>query len=111
MNAVPASSAAGGGAARALARPLADEAELARTPTTGSATSTRMLDDVLGLVDAIRTYEPTSRTPDSRIWGPFADSNTPRLAVGARRDARRWTRRSFDYELDVAKRRRPDRPG
>ena len=33
-----------------------------------------MLDDVLGLVDTIRCLQPTSRTSDSRIWGPFADS-------------------------------------
>jgi hypothetical protein len=36
-----------------------------------------LLDLVLGIVDQVRTAPPTTRTSDSRTWGPFADSNNP----------------------------------
>ncbi|MBL8915197.1 MAG: hypothetical protein JNM17_31125 [Archangium sp.] len=32
---------------------------------------------VLGIVDQVRKVAPTSRTSNSRTWGPFADSNNP----------------------------------
>lgn len=32
---------------------------------------------VLGIVDQVRKVAPTSRTPTSRTWGPFADTNNP----------------------------------
>lgn len=34
-----------------------------------------LLDLVLGVVDQVRASPPTTRTPTSRTWGPFADSN------------------------------------
>lgn len=36
-----------------------------------------LLDLLLGIVDQVRAIAPTSRTADSRTWGPFADSNNP----------------------------------
>ena len=36
-----------------------------------------MLDNVLGLIDTVRSYEPTSRSSNSRTWGPFDDGNHP----------------------------------
>ena len=75
------------------------QAELAEDTHNGISSVNTMLDEVLGLVDAIRSYEPTSRTSDSRTWGPFADSNNRgwqwRLIV-TRTDAT-----NFTYELDV----------
>jgi hypothetical protein len=75
------------------------QAELAQDTHNGIGTVNALLDDVLGLVDAIRAYEPTSRTSDSRTWGPFADSSHPgwqwRLVV-TRADAT-----TFNYALDV----------
>jgi hypothetical protein len=75
------------------------QAELAQDTHTGISNVNSMLDEVLGLVDAIRSYEPTSRTSSSRTWGPFADSNNKgwqwRLVV-TRMDAT-----TFMYELDV----------
>jgi hypothetical protein len=54
-----------------------NQAELAGDTHNGINTVNTLLDDVLGLVDAVRSYEPTSRTDNSRTWGPFADSNHP----------------------------------
>jgi hypothetical protein len=75
------------------------QAELAEDTHNGIGTVNSLLDDVLGLVDAVRSFEPTSRTSDSRTWGPFADSNNRgwqwRLVV-TRTDAT-----TFGYELDV----------
>ena len=36
-----------------------------------------LLDLILGVVDQVRMAPPTTRTSDSRTWGPFADSNNP----------------------------------
>lgn len=35
------------------------------------------VDWVIGLVDLVRRYPPTSRLPDGRIWGPFDDDKHP----------------------------------
>jgi hypothetical protein len=51
------------------------EAELAKRTHDAIATVNQMLENVLGLVDGVRTYTPTNRTSDSRTWGPFADQN------------------------------------
>lgn len=32
-------------------------------------------ENIIGLIDLIRTLSPTSRTADSRTWGPFADKD------------------------------------
>jgi len=53
------------------------QAELAQDTHNGISNVNAMLDNVLGLVDTVRSYEPTSRTSDSRTWGPFDDSNHP----------------------------------
>ncbi|HVV52936.1 MAG TPA: hypothetical protein VHO06_24960 [Polyangia bacterium] len=77
-----------------------NQAELAADTHNGIATVNGLLDDVLGLVDAVRSYEPTSRTPDSRTWGPFADSHNAgwqwRLVVTLEADGT-----TFDYHLDT----------
>jgi hypothetical protein len=76
------------------------QAELAEDTHTGIGNVNALLDDVLGLVDAIRSYEPTSRTSNSRTWGPFPDSNHPgwqwELVVNREADGT-----TFDYQLDV----------
>jgi hypothetical protein len=75
------------------------QAELAQDTHNGISNVNTMLDDVLGLVDTVRSYEPTGRTSDSRTWGPFADSNHPgwqwELVVT------RVDTTSFTYHLDV----------
>jgi hypothetical protein len=76
------------------------QAELAQDTHNGIGTVNTMLDNVLGLVDTIRSYEPTSRTTGSRTWGPFADSNHAgwqwELVVTREPDGT-----TFDYHLDV----------
>src|SRR5258705_6325583 len=39
------------------------------------------VDNILALVDAIRTVTPTSRDDDSRTWGPFDDQNHPGVKI------------------------------
>jgi len=53
------------------------EAELAKRTHDAIATVNGALRNVLGLVDGVRVYTPTSRTDDSRTWGPFPDANHP----------------------------------
>jgi hypothetical protein len=36
-----------------------------------------MLDTVLAILDTVRLYPPTTRTDDTRVWGPYADSKNP----------------------------------
>ena len=98
MSAVPSSS------QRAVVLPAAAttvvQAELAQDTHNGISAVNTLLDDVLGLVEAIRSYEPTSRTSDSRTWGPFADSKHPgwqwKLVVERETDGT-----TFDYRLEV----------
>jgi len=35
------------------------------------------VDFLLGFVDLVKGYEPTTRNQDRRVWGPFADSKHP----------------------------------
>src|SRR5450432_566996 len=51
---------------------LANEAELARSTHDTTRGFNGLLMALVDLVDAIRSYPPTTRTPTSRIWGPFA---------------------------------------
>ncbi len=39
------------------------------------------VDDILSLVDAIRTVTPTTRDDDSRTWGPFPDQKHPGILI------------------------------
>ena len=76
------------------------QAELAQNTHNGISDVNTLLDDVLGLVDAVRAYEPTRRTSDSRTWGPFPDANHPgwqwELVVNRQPDGT-----TFNYHLDV----------
>jgi hypothetical protein len=47
-----------------------EEAELSKVTHDAIKTSNDLLDLFLGIVDAVRKYQPTARTPNSRIWGP-----------------------------------------
>jgi hypothetical protein len=89
------------------AAPTVTEAELAEDTHNGISSVNTMLDDVLGLVDAIRSNEPTSRSTDSRIWGPYPDSNNPgwqwELEVDRSSDGT-----SYMYKLQVANVATPD---
>jgi hypothetical protein len=47
-----------------------DEAELSFFTHDIIKTSSDLLDAFLGIVDVVRAYQPTQRTPNSRTWGP-----------------------------------------
>jgi hypothetical protein len=53
-----------------------NEAELAKDTHAVVAVFNGAL-DFLKIADLIRSYQPTSRIPDGRIWGPVADNNHP----------------------------------
>lgn len=53
---------------------LAGAAELYKTTHGVTTTLNGILDNLLGLIDAIRRYTPTTRTAQSRTWGPFPPS-------------------------------------
>jgi hypothetical protein len=83
----------------------ADEAELARETHGVTMDFNGLLRDLVNIVDTIRSYPPTSRTPTSRIWGPFPADQTK----GKNLD---WQTRmivsrdqvmpdQFDYEISV----------
>jgi hypothetical protein len=87
--------------AYSAALPVASEAELAQTTHSVTTQFNQMIDNTLGGLDTIRSYEPSSRTPTSRTWGPFASTNQVgwdwRLTVS--HDDPQST--VFSYELDV----------
>ena len=57
--------------ARSSAVTIVEEAELARKTHETTRGLNVLTATLVGIVDLIRSYPPTSRTPDGRIWGPF----------------------------------------
>ncbi len=74
MNAVPARSDLTANMPRAML--TVNEAELSRDTHDVIRTFNGAL-DFLKIADLIRTYPPTSRIPDGRIWGPLPDDKHP----------------------------------
>lgn len=83
------------------------QAELAGSTHNGVAAVNKLLDGVLGIVDAIRSYEPTTRKSDARIWGPAPDSNHPGWQWKFEID-RQLDGTTFDYHLSFASDATPD---
>jgi hypothetical protein len=77
MNALPDSDLAASIPARSSAVTDADEAELARTTHQVTRTFNGLVAGIVGLVDAVRRLPPSSRTPDSRTWGPYPSDEHP----------------------------------
>jgi hypothetical protein len=85
---------------------LANEAELARSTHDTTSGFNGLLTALVGIVDTVRSYPPTTRAPNVRIWGPFAsDPKSPTKNPG-------WQTRmivslgqvkpdQFDYEIAV----------
>ena len=69
----------------------ANEAELSAQTHKAVKDFNGLIDDVLAYVQAVRSYEPTSRARNSRTWGPAAatDDEGERLAVAVRDDPQR----------------------
>jgi hypothetical protein len=86
---------------------LADEAELAKQTHGATTTFNGLADTLVTLVDTVRSYSPTSRTPTSRTWGPFRFDQTKLknlnwwMRVRVERDQTIVDR--FDYYIEVHK--------
>lgn len=67
-----------------------------------SAGINAMVDAGAALVDAVRQYPPTSRTPTTRVWGPFAMKDHPgdelRITMERSADAQDHPRFTFLFE-------------
>ena len=110
MNAVPAADDLGG--EHAAARPLhGNEAELSRSSrTTRSRTFNGVLDLFLGIVDAVRSYQPTQpHRPTAASGDPCADATAAGLAVAVHRHARPGRARDVHLPARVPACRRPRR--
>ncbi|HEY6476562.1 MAG TPA: hypothetical protein VI456_08250 [Polyangia bacterium] len=90
------------------AAPTVTQAELAQVTHNGIATVNAGLVQVLGLVDLIRSYEPTTREANARIWGPIADSKQPgwQWELSVSRPSEDAT--TYSYELDFQQTGRPE---
>jgi hypothetical protein len=84
---------------------LANEAELARDTHNTTRGFNGLLAALVGIVDTVRSYPPTTRAPDSRIWGPFPTDRTKmknldwQIRMIVSRDQVVADR--FDYEIAV----------
>jgi len=81
--AAPTAVAAAGGhqAAAVICDPTLGAATIWEKAKPTSDDINRSIDWVLGLVDVVRRYPPTTRLPDGRIWGPFNDDRHPGIQV------------------------------
>jgi hypothetical protein len=89
------------------APPTVAQAELAQNTHGGIATVNMLLNGVLGIVDTVRSYEPTSRSANERVWGPSPDSNKPGWQWKFVID-RQVNGTTFDYHLFVGSQATPD---
>ena len=84
---------------------LANEAELAQKTHDVTNTFNGLTDGLLAIVDAVRSFSPTTRTPTSRTWGPFQTDKTKnpdwQTKMTVSRD--QTVADQFDYEIDVHK--------
>ncbi|MDB4980198.1 MAG: hypothetical protein JWM82_950 [Myxococcales bacterium] len=93
--------------ARSSAITILEEAELARKTHETTRDFNGLTATLVGLVDLIRSYPPTSRTRDSRVWGPFGPG--PRDTTNLDWQRRMLVRRDmldpnvFDFEIAVHK--------
>lgn len=75
------------------------EAELAKSTHSAIKNVNDTLTSVLGLVDGIRAFEPTSRTSDSRTWGPYRDDK--HAGWSWRLEVTRLSATTFAYQLEA----------
>jgi len=63
---------------------IADSAEYYRSTREVVTTFNNLIDGVTRLIDHVRSYPPTRRAPDERIWGPFPAERDPSFEVQMR---------------------------
>jgi hypothetical protein len=88
-------------------QPMVTQAELAQSTHGGIGTVNMLLNGVLGLVDTVRSYEPTTRSANGRVWGPSPDTSKPGWQWKFEID-RQPNGTTFDWELYVANDATPD---
>ncbi|HEY8924202.1 MAG TPA: hypothetical protein VIU64_07455 [Polyangia bacterium] len=82
--------------------PRADEDEALKMTTNVTRVVNLTALELLALVDRIRSFTPTAREPNGRVWGPFPDDENPgwqlafRMTKGTAADG---VTPHFDYEL------------
>jgi hypothetical protein len=93
--------------ARSSAVTLLEEAELARTTHKTTRDLNGLTATLVGLVDLIRSYPPTSRTRDSRVWGPFGPGPNETKNLDWQRRMMMWrdvmNPNILDFEIAVHK--------
>ncbi len=77
---------------------LANTAELYRMTRNVAVIFNGMVDSFLTFIDAIRSYSPTTRMPNVRIWGPFPATDQPGWDV--RMVMTRQDLATFTYTVD-----------
>jgi hypothetical protein len=78
----------------------ANEAELSRETHEVITTFNGLLDFLKG-ADTIRTFEPTSRVPNGRVWGPYSMADHPGWVARFTMMRNPNTPTRFDYAFDV----------
>jgi hypothetical protein len=93
--------------ARSSAITILEEAELARTTHETTRGLNGLTATLVGLVDLIRSYPPSTRTRDSRIWGPFGPGPGDTTNLDWQRRMLMWRDmldpNVFDFEIAVHK--------
>jgi hypothetical protein len=98
MNALPEKSDLSADVPTRSALVLANTAELYRMTRNVVAIFNGVVDAFLTLIDAIRSYPPTTRMPNARIWGPFPATDQPGWEV--RMVMNRVDLATFTYHVD-----------
>jgi hypothetical protein len=101
MNAVPDQSDLSANLPARSALATGTEAELARDTHDTVKIFNGILDNVLGMVEAIRAYQPNGRGPNTRTWGPIPDTNPSQTGWEWQFAMTRNPDGTFGYEFDL----------
>jgi hypothetical protein len=63
---------------------VADSAEYYRMTADGIRDTNRLIDAIANLIDHVRSFPPSERKPNERIWGPFPAERDPNFEVRVR---------------------------
>jgi hypothetical protein len=80
---------------------VGDDSQTAASTKATSAEFNAFLDSILDGLDGIRQIPPTTRTTDTRTWGPYDDSKNPGFQV--RVDIERDGGSEYDWQLSYGR--------
>jgi hypothetical protein len=63
---------------------IADSAEYYRTTRDGIRDTNNLIDAITGIIDYVRSFPPSERKADERVWGPFPADRDPAFEVRVR---------------------------